>query len=236
MPFELTGVAKREYETSNSLTVTRIYHFKRLENGTILIDSKTLEEHKSGCLDSIFNRSVWNPLIEPISEFYERIVTHQLKKLAIYTDIHRRVETNYERLTNSNPSRLTPINWLPIEISPDWFIEINTGFEEDQEIRESYIDNLQNPDTVDRDFNPVLLERLFREEILIYCVQLSSRHTIQLSRVLFNIIHLSNRALEYYPLERQLKLIEIKHLLEEAWSQFQTPRQHPNSTTIIPYY
>ena len=236
MPFELTGVAKREYETSNSLTVTRIYHFKRLENGTILIDSKTLEEHKSGCLDSIFNRSVWNPLIEPISEFYERIVTHQLKKLAIYTDIHRRVETNYERLTNSNPSRLTPINWLPIEISPDWFIEINTGFEEDQEIRESYIDNLQNPDTVDRDFNPVLLERLFREEILIYCVQLSSRHTIQLSRVLFNIIHLSNRALEYYPLERQLKLIEIKHLLEEAWSQFQTPRQHPNFTTIIPYY
>lgn len=235
----LTGIARFTFETLNPITNlteshTKSYSFERSndEEGIVFINGqRQVEDYIDKCL-SIPNRSdeYWNPFTESFTTYYDRVIVQYLRQLAVITDITNRVQRLYEHINLSDFAATHDFE-INIELSPQSFIDLNLRFAEDQQIRDAYFNNNLGARELAAylNFDPVLISRSFRFEVIIGCIDSSDRYTSFFHRVLTNIIHINYReSLE--ALEQEFTLQEIIDLLQDSWFQF-----HHNPSSVVTY-
>lgn len=234
----LSGTARFTFETHNLITNTterhtKSYSFERSEDneGIVIINGRRqIEDFINKCLElPSQSEDYWNPYIESFTTYYNRVIVRYLRQLAVVTNITNRVQRFHEHVILSD--LFTHDYEIDFEVLPQSFIDLNLYFAEDQLIRDEYFNNNLGSEELSAylNFDPVLISKSFRTEVIFNCIYSSERYTSFFPSVLTNIVLLSQRA-PLETLDREFTLQEIIDLIQEAWFQF-----HYNSSALVTY-
>jgi len=140
---EATFIDQEVLNDHNNLIIlnnktTRIYQFEKQDNQPLLVNGRTVEQFEEDCHRLI---NPWNPTTESLASHYNRDFLKQVAELSIARDIEKRVDLEFHNFIYTNPiETYTQVKEyiFDINLSPNWYIQLNCSFVEDEAIRSHF--------------------------------------------------------------------------------------------------